>query len=293
MLAQKPRHRDVGAGGGGAELLAVTLFRVLVLEEAVQVGGVRRIDPDLERLQPVALDMALEGENVRVGRDEAVEARKGGRRARAQIGPDNAAALDHRMAALPDAGPEDAVFGLCRRVEACAGHVEQPPVKSAAKPAILEPAERQIGAAMRAMPIEQTQPTRLVAKQHERLAEEPHRAQRPRPREFLGKRHWLPIAAHQHAGRCARPGHGHALVLIPRGHGFHARPAQSLSQAGLSTLPAAILAVSWRPRAMTHAMKRIMSGGVSRPTGKTLGGLASGLAHASSAMAVSPGRDPW
>ena len=45
-------------------MLAVALLRVLVVEEAMQERGVRRIDADLERLQPVAIDHALEREGV-------------------------------------------------------------------------------------------------------------------------------------------------------------------------------------------------------------------------------------
>ena len=72
-LAQDAGHRHVGAHRRAAELLAVGVPGVLVLEETMQVGGMRRVDPDLQRLQPVALDHALEGEGVRCGRGEAVE----------------------------------------------------------------------------------------------------------------------------------------------------------------------------------------------------------------------------
>ena len=46
------------------------------MEETMQERGVRRIDADLERLQPVAVDHALEGEGVGGRRDEAIELRK-------------------------------------------------------------------------------------------------------------------------------------------------------------------------------------------------------------------------
>ncbi len=77
-LAHDLGHRHVGVFGGVAEHAAVAFVRILILEEAVQERGVHRIDADLERLQPVAIDHALEGEGVRRRRDEAVELRKAG-----------------------------------------------------------------------------------------------------------------------------------------------------------------------------------------------------------------------
>ena len=121
-LAQQPRHRDVGIGGGGAELLAVGAAGVLVLVEAVQVRGVRRIDADLERLQPVAVDQALEGEGVRARRQEAVEVGEGGRLAFAEIGEDDPVLHHDRIGALAHALAEHASPrarpaspGTCRR----------------------------------------------------------------------------------------------------------------------------------------------------------------------------------
>jgi hypothetical protein len=49
-----------------------------VLEETVQERGMRGVDPDFQCLQPVAFEMALEGERVRLGRDETVELGKRG-----------------------------------------------------------------------------------------------------------------------------------------------------------------------------------------------------------------------
>ena len=103
VLAQNLRHRHVAAGGGAAELLAVGRGSILVLEEAMQERGVRRIDADFQRLQPVAIDVALERKGMAVGRDEAVDLRKRRRFAFAQISPEDAALLDHRIGALLDA----------------------------------------------------------------------------------------------------------------------------------------------------------------------------------------------
>ncbi len=49
--------------------------------------GMRGVDADFERLQPVAIDMAFEGETVCVGRSETVEPGQGGRLARVRDKP--------------------------------------------------------------------------------------------------------------------------------------------------------------------------------------------------------------
>jgi hypothetical protein len=63
----------------------------------MEVGGVRRIDADFQRLQPVAVDQALEGEGVRAGGEETVEVGEGRRFAFAQIGEDDAVLDDDRI----------------------------------------------------------------------------------------------------------------------------------------------------------------------------------------------------
>ena len=78
VFAQDLCHRHVGAGGSAAELLAVGRRRILVLEEAMQERGVRRIDADFQRLQPVAVHVALERKDVAVGGNEASISGKAG-----------------------------------------------------------------------------------------------------------------------------------------------------------------------------------------------------------------------
>ncbi len=109
----------------------------------------RRIDADLQRLQPVALDQALEGEGVVVGRDEAVEMRESRRLARPHIGEQDAALLDHRIGFLADIGAEIAAVRLGRRLQALAVDIELPAMERAAQAVGLKPAEGEVGAAMR------------------------------------------------------------------------------------------------------------------------------------------------
>ena len=85
-LAHDFGHRHFGVGRGVAEQLAIAVFRILVVEEAMQERSVRRIDADFQRLQPVAIDHALERERVRAGRDKAIEMRKFRRRGGTHIG---------------------------------------------------------------------------------------------------------------------------------------------------------------------------------------------------------------
>ena len=220
VLAHHARHRDVGIGRVGAELLAVGFAgRVFVLVEAMQVGGVRRIDADLERLQPVAVDQPFEGEGMCRRCEEAVELGERRRLSFAEIRKDNAV-LDHdRIGALADPLAEHRAFRLGGGLEARAVDIEQPAMEQAAQAAILEAAIGEIGAAMRAVAVEQTVPAALVAEQHEILAQHAHRLGRPFFGQLLGQRHRMPVMPHQGAALGARPDPRDQLVLLGRHHG--------------------------------------------------------------------------
>src|SRR5258708_698623 len=121
----------------------------------MQIGCVRRIDADFQRLKPVAAPVALERKGVAVGRDKTVEFGERRRLAFAEIRPQNAALLDHGIAALLDALAELRALWLGGRLQALARCVEQPAVEGAAQPAVFQAAEGEVGAAMRAMPVDQ------------------------------------------------------------------------------------------------------------------------------------------
>src|SRR5205823_151182 len=120
MFAQDFCHRHVAAGRRAAKLLAVSARGVLVLKKSMQERGMRGIDSDLERLQPVAIDVALESEGVGIRRDEAVDLRKRRRLALSQIGPEDSAFLDHGIGALRDILAQRRVLRLSRRFKALA-----------------------------------------------------------------------------------------------------------------------------------------------------------------------------
>src|ERR1700755_3099479 len=104
----------------------------------MQEGGVCRIDADFQRLQPVAVDVALERENVAVGRDKTVDLRKCRRFAFAQISPQDAALLDHGISALFDSLAQRGILRLGWRLQALACGVKQPTVKGTTKSAIFQ-----------------------------------------------------------------------------------------------------------------------------------------------------------
>src|SRR3546814_11165902 len=101
-----------------SDVCSSDLFRIRVVEEPMQKRGMGWIDADLQRLQPVAGDMALEGEDMAVGGDKAVEIGESRRFARhverPEIGAQDAAAQHDGIILLPDALAQPAGFGLGR-----------------------------------------------------------------------------------------------------------------------------------------------------------------------------------
>ncbi|MNS70331.1 hypothetical protein D3C72_1036730 [compost metagenome] len=178
----------------------------------------RGVDAHLERLQPVAFEQALEREGVGVGRDEAVEVGEGRGLALADVREDDAGLLDHRVGRLLDAAAQLAGGGLGRSFQAVALGVEQPAVEGAADAAVFQPAEGQVGAAVRAVAVEHAELAALVAEQHEVLAHELHGLDRARARQFVGQGHRLPVAAQQLAGGCAGSDAGDEIVLLGADH---------------------------------------------------------------------------
>ena len=218
-FAQQPCHRNVGIGGRRAELLAVGSAGELVLVEAMQVGGVRRIDADFQRLQPIALDQALEGEGVRAGRQKTIEVGKGRCFAVAEIGEDDAVLHHDRVGTLPYPLAEHAALGLGGSLQALAVDVEQPAMEQAAQAAVLQASVGEVGAAVRAVAVQEAVAAALVAEQHEVLAEHAHGLGGTFPGKLVGERHRMPIVPHQRAAFGARPDAGDQLVLLGTHHG--------------------------------------------------------------------------
>ncbi len=120
IFAQDFCHRHIAAGGRATELLAVGGRRIFVLEKAMQERSMRGVDADLERLQPVAAEQALEREGMAIRRDKTVDFRKCRRLALAEISPEDSALLDHGVGALLDVLAQHGVLGLGGCFEALA-----------------------------------------------------------------------------------------------------------------------------------------------------------------------------
>jgi hypothetical protein len=92
---------------------------------------------------------------------------------------------------------------------------------------MLQTAESEISAAMRAVTFDQTVTPRVVAKQHEVFAEQFHRAYRSRAIEFVDQRRRLPIHPHQLSAGVFGPGAGDQVVLFLAHHGALPHPKKA------------------------------------------------------------------
>src|SRR4051794_4076865 len=91
-------------------------------------------------------------------------------------------------------------------------------MESATQSAILEPSEGEVGAAMRAVAVDQAVAAFLVAKQNEVLAEQFDRAHRPRSLQFVDQCRRLPIHPHQFSAGVLSPGAGDQVVRFLAHH---------------------------------------------------------------------------
>ena len=137
-----------------------------------------RIAGVLLALKPVAGDLRDHDLGKAVAPGQRLPHRQFGGRLRPQIGPQQAAGLLDRIgagAAALAAAPRrvgDVVIGL---LDAAPVRVHQPAVIVAADAGLLDEAERQIGAPVRALPVDQPEAAAAVAVEHQILAEQPHR----------------------------------------------------------------------------------------------------------------------
>ena len=167
-------HRAVRRAVGGAVLAA----------GAVQKADVRGIVVPLVRLQVVAIDEHLGRVRIFGSGGEEIIGRKFRRRARPEVGEERARLLEYRVGRLLDLIFERAVLRLGRLFETLSGDVVEPAVIETAQAAAFEPAEREVGTAMSAVAIEQSDAAVLVAEEHEFFAEHVDRNRRTAGRQL-------------------------------------------------------------------------------------------------------------
>src|SRR6476661_6848493 len=189
------------------------------MKEAMQERRVDRIDANLERLQPVAIDHALERERVAVWRDEAVKMRERRRLAWPEIGEQDAVLFHHRIRLLPDIGAEIAVVRFGRSFEALAVDIEQPAVKRATQTAILQTTVCEISAAMRTTTADQSVATAFVPEDDKVLTQQAHRFNGTIAGQFINQCRRLPIAPQQASRRRAGTGPDNEVILLGAQHG--------------------------------------------------------------------------
>src|SRR6266581_1740418 len=92
-------------------------------------------------------------------------------------------------------------------------------MKSTTQPAVFEAPEGEVGAAMRAMALDQAIASLLVAKQHQILAKHFDGFYRARSLQLVDQRRRLPVHPHQFPAGVLWPGPGHQVVLVLADHG--------------------------------------------------------------------------
>ena len=154
-----------------------------------------RINPDFERLQPVAVDQPLKGKDMAFGCDKTVKLRESRGLTFAKIGEYDAIFFNNRVRFLVNSRPQRTALGFRRSLEALALRIKQPAMERATQPAIFKPTEGEIRATMRTVPVQQSQFSRLVAKQNEILPQKPDRPDRALRGQFFRQCGGLPVAA--------------------------------------------------------------------------------------------------
>ena len=92
-------------------------------------------------------------------------------------------------------------------------------MKRAAQAAAFKPPEREVGAAMRAVTLDQAVLSLLVAEQHQIFTEQLDRPDRPRPLQLIDQRRRLPVHPHQFSAGVFRSRAGDQVVLFLAHHG--------------------------------------------------------------------------
>ena len=202
-------------------LLDIEDFVLFLVEAQMREGEMRGVDRAFQRLHPVAVLPFLRDVAVRGRQQRHLQRGQFRHRVRrAHIGPDHVAPFAHRIGLDADQvlGIEIGIGG--RHVDASAVGVELPAVIDAADAAFLIAAEPEIGAAVRAILVDDTDHAARVAERQQLLAHHDDLFRRPVGfRQFLGQQHRQPEPAQQLAHRRAGAAFGQESIVLCAEHG--------------------------------------------------------------------------
>src|SRR5262249_30871333 len=189
--------------------------RVPVLMHPFEMHRITRV---LLALEPVAGNVGDHDLAEAVLPGERLPDRQLGRRLRPHIGEQEPGAFLHRIglggAALAAAGIDDVIIGL---LDDAAGLVHQPAVIIAADAGLLDYAVREVGAPMRAVPVDEAVAPAQVLVEDEILAHQPDGLDRVCV-ELARATDWHPVASQIVAHRRAGADLGEDLVLFSAEH---------------------------------------------------------------------------
>ena len=196
-IPHDPGHGDVFVPGAASKLPPVGIVRVLVLKVAMQERGMRGVDPNLDSLQVVALEKALEGKHMAVGCLEAIDSRQRRRITGPEIGENHAIAFDAGVIGLAEMA-DAVVFGkFPGLIQAGAVRREKPAMEGTAKSVFLETPVTQVDLPVGTVSVNQADLAAAVPKQHQILSEDAHRNNWTVSGKFIGQCNRLPVEPHQ------------------------------------------------------------------------------------------------
>ena len=160
----------------GAAHAGVAFF--LVLKKAMQKRQVHRIDVALVGLQVIALVINFVNAEVAWRLIQKFIIGQQRRFARSHVSENYAALFLARIGEMTDRIAIGATARFARLLQTAAANIVEPTMVETTQPAVLDAAITQVRATMGAMQTEQANPSLIVAKQSQLLAENPHRQRR-------------------------------------------------------------------------------------------------------------------
>ena len=255
ILAQQRSHGYRVLSHRVPELLAVGAAGITGFGITVQKRGVGRIDTDLKRLKPVALQMTFECKGVFFRGLETIHPVESRRLALAQESKNDPVTLHAGVIRGTDVIEIGAALGLTRLFQTLAAHVEQPAVKRTTDTAVFEAAVTKVRTPVRTVSIDQAQTTLLVPEKNQSFSKHRNTGQRSIPGKLFSQRHRLPVAPQQPTSWRTRTGPGGELILFC---GQHSR--SSCARAfHLETLPQCSRSEPDSGRGASHAIRFLVT----------------------------------